>query len=68
MAVGHSILVIAWHLLANDCDYADLGGDFFVRRDADRARQRPSPNSRLSATASPSNHLPPNNQGIHLSG
>ena len=40
MAVGHSILVIAWHLLANDCDYQDLGGDFFVRRDADRARQR----------------------------
>jgi transposase len=40
VAVGHSILVIAWHLLANDCDYADLGGDFFVRRDSDRARQR----------------------------
>jgi transposase len=40
MAVGHSILVIAWHLLANDCDYQDLGGAFFVRRDADRARQR----------------------------
>jgi transposase len=40
MAVGHSILVIAWHLLANDCDYAELGGDFFVRRDSDRARQR----------------------------
>jgi transposase len=40
MAVGHSILVIAWHLLTNDCDYADLGGDYFVRRDADRARQR----------------------------
>jgi Transposase IS116/IS110/IS902 family len=39
-AVGHSILVIAWYLLANDCDYQDLGGDFFVRRDADRARQR----------------------------
>jgi transposase len=39
-AVGHSILVIAWHLLANDCDYAELGGDFFVRRDSDRARQR----------------------------
>jgi hypothetical protein len=31
---------IAWHLLANDCDYADLGGDYFVRRDRDRARQR----------------------------
>jgi transposase len=40
MAVGHSILVVAWHLLADDCDYADLGGDYFVRRDADRARQR----------------------------
>jgi transposase len=32
--------VIAWYLLANDCDYQDLGGDYFVRRDADRARQR----------------------------
>jgi transposase len=40
MAVGHSILVIAWHLLTDDCDYADLGGDYFVRRDTDRARQR----------------------------
>jgi transposase len=39
-AVGHSILVVAWHLLAYDCDYRDLGGDFFVRRDTDRARQR----------------------------
>ena len=32
MAVGHSILVICWHLLANDTDYQDLGGDYFVRR------------------------------------
>jgi transposase len=40
MAVGHSILVIAWYLLTNDCDYHDLGGDFFIRRDSDRARQR----------------------------
>jgi transposase len=40
MAVGHSILVIAWHLLTNDCDYQDLGGDYFVRRDTDRQRQR----------------------------
>jgi transposase len=40
MAVSHSILVIAWHLLTDNCDYADLGGDYFVRRDADRARQR----------------------------
>jgi transposase len=40
VAVGHSILVIAWHLLARDCDYQDLGGDYFARRDIDRARQR----------------------------
>ena len=32
--------MIAWHLLADDCDYQDLGGDYFVRRDTDRARQR----------------------------
>jgi transposase len=40
VAVGHSILVVAWHLLTDDCDYQDLGGDYFVRRDADRQRQR----------------------------
>jgi len=40
MAVGHSILVIVWYLLTYGCDYQDLGGDYFVRRDTDRARQR----------------------------
>ena len=40
VAVGHSILVIAWHLLTEDCDYQDLGGDYFVRRDTERQRQR----------------------------
>jgi len=40
VAVGHSILVIAWHLLTDDCDYRDLGGDYFVRRDTERQRQR----------------------------
>jgi transposase len=39
-AVGHSILVIAWHLLTDNCDYQDLGGDYFVRRDTQRQRQR----------------------------
>jgi hypothetical protein len=32
VAVGHSILVICWHLLTNNCDYDDLGGDYFARR------------------------------------
>jgi transposase len=40
VAVGHSILVISWHLLTQDCDYADLGGDFFTRRNVDRQRDR----------------------------
>ena len=41
IAVGHSILVIAWHLLANDCDYDDLGGDYFTRRtNPDRRRDQ----------------------------
>lgn len=39
IAVGHSILVICWHLLSNDCDYEDLGGDYFARRtDTDKRR------------------------------
>jgi len=39
VAVGHSILVICWHLLTNDCDYADLGSDWFTRRtDTDKRR------------------------------
>jgi transposase len=39
-AVGHSILVIAWHLLSNACDYDDLGGDYFARRNHADARKR----------------------------
>lgn len=39
VAVGHSILVICWHLLSNDCDYDELGGDYFTRRNnPDRRR------------------------------
>jgi transposase len=41
VAVGHSILVICWHLLTNDCDYEDLGGDWFTRRtDTDKRRDQ----------------------------
>jgi transposase len=32
LAVGHSILVIAWHLLHDNSTYTDLGADWFVRR------------------------------------
>jgi transposase len=41
VAVGHSILVICWHLITNDTDYHDLGGDYFTRpNDPDRHRDR----------------------------
>jgi transposase len=41
VAVGHSILVICWHLLTNNADYDDLGGDYFTRRaNPDRHRDR----------------------------
>jgi transposase len=40
-AVAHSILVICWHLIANDTDYQELGGDYFTRRnDPDRHKDR----------------------------
>ena len=40
VAVGHSILVIVWHLLSTGEVYNDLGGDYFDRRRNSSARQR----------------------------
>jgi transposase len=40
IAVAHSILVICWHLITNDADYDDLGGDYFTRRNTNRQRDR----------------------------
>lgn len=31
VAVGHTLLVIAWHVLANKTTYRELGGDWFLR-------------------------------------
>jgi transposase len=39
IAVGHTILVIAWHLLSNGCDYQDLGPDWFSQRESTGRRQ-----------------------------
>lgn len=39
-AVGHSILVIAWHLLADNVDYEDLGAEHFTRHNDPEARKR----------------------------
>jgi transposase len=32
-AVAHTMIVIIWHVLANNVDYDELGGDYFERRD-----------------------------------
>ncbi|MDP9333741.1 MAG: IS110 family transposase, partial [Actinomycetota bacterium] len=40
VAVGHSILVIAWNLLSTGEIYTDLGGDYFEKRRNSPARQR----------------------------
>ena len=32
-AVAHTLIVIVWHVLANNADYDELGGDYFDRRD-----------------------------------
>jgi transposase len=38
VAVGHSILVIAWHVLSNRASYQELGSDYFDRCDAQAYR------------------------------
>jgi transposase len=40
VAVGHSILVIAWNLLSTGETYNDLGGDYLEKRHNSTARQR----------------------------
>lgn len=40
VAVAHSILVIAYHMLNTRSPYHDLGPDYFERRDRDRATRR----------------------------
>ena len=40
VAVGHSILVICWHLLTTGETYTDLGGDYFDKRRTSTAHQR----------------------------
>jgi transposase len=39
VAVSHSLLVIIYHLLRQEQDYHDLGGDYFQQLDTSRQRQ-----------------------------
>jgi transposase len=40
VAVGHSILVIAYHLLKDNSDYQELGGNYFDERDRQAVQRR----------------------------
>jgi transposase len=40
VAVGHSILIAAWHILKTGEVYRDLGGDYFQNRDPERTKRR----------------------------
>jgi hypothetical protein len=42
VAVAHSILVIAWHLLTRNQPYTDLGGDYFLERQHQPGVQEPA--------------------------
>lgn len=39
-ALAHTLIVIIWHVLAEGCDYAELGGDYFDKRNSAAARQQ----------------------------
>jgi transposase len=40
VAVEHSILIAVWHMLTDNVDYHDLGGDYFTKQDPERAMRR----------------------------
>jgi transposase len=40
VAVGHSILIIAWHLLSTHASYQELGSDYFDRCDVQAYRRK----------------------------
>ena len=40
IAVCHSILTAAWHMLQTGELYRDLGGDYFTRKNPDRVTKR----------------------------
>ena len=41
MAVAHSIITIVYHLLANpEAVFTELGGDYFLKRDAEQEKRR----------------------------
>ena len=50
VALEHSMLTAVWHMLTHNVDYHDLGGDYFTRRDPERAMRRIVPSNALGFT------------------
>jgi len=48
VAVGHSLLVIVYHVLERQMSYKELGGDYFDKQNLEAQRKRLI--SRLEAT------------------
>jgi len=40
VGVGHTILVAAYHILKEEVDYKDLGGDYFQKRNEEKTTRR----------------------------
>lgn len=40
VAIEHTLLTAIWHMITNDAKYADLGGDYYTRRNPERTKQR----------------------------
>jgi len=40
VAIEHSILTATWHVLSENTDYHDLGGDYHAKRDPQQALRR----------------------------
>jgi len=40
VAVEHSILIAVWHMLSDNVNYHDLGGDYFTKQNPQRTIRR----------------------------
>jgi len=47
VAVEHSIMIAVWHMLTDDVDYTDLGGDYFARLAGHAPHRPPSQRARV---------------------
>lgn len=39
VALGHTLLVVIYHIIQNGCEYQDLGGDYFLRLEPERLKR-----------------------------